>query len=167
MIGYGTRWNPVADLLAMQRDMSDFITKAFRGADGSGSTTATGASWAPATEAFYKDNALVVRAWLPGVDPAKIDVQVTGAILTIKGERVFPYKLAGDGQVYSEIAYGRFERTLTLPENVGNDRVSAKYENGVLEISLPVHEGALPKKVPIEVAQPASAASSALVGAAR
>jgi HSP20 family molecular chaperone IbpA len=50
----------------------------------------------------HKDKNLVVRVWLPGCDPSKIDVQVSGNLLTIKGERTFPYLLQ-DGQIYGEV----------------------------------------------------------------
>ncbi|HLW46970.1 MAG TPA: hypothetical protein VKW09_04300 [bacterium] len=61
---------------------------------GSGGGTAT---WAPRIESFYvKDNQLIVRAWPPGIDPSMVDVQVPGNLLTIKGERTFPYRLQDD-----------------------------------------------------------------------
>ena len=104
------RWSPFSDLLALERDMNSFMSnllgKAIRPADAGTSATGRTAAWAPLIEAFYMDKNLVVRAWLPGCDPSKIDVQVSGNLLTIKGERSFPYQLE-DGQLYSEVAYGR------------------------------------------------------------
>jgi HSP20 family protein len=150
MNGY-TRWSPFSDLFAMQRDMSNFLSKALGAGDqttGSGSRTAT---WAPPIESFYKDNQLVVRAWVPGIDPSTVDVQVSGNLLTIKGERGFPYQLKEDQYLFTEIAYGPFERTVTLPDGLQSDRVKATYNHGVLEIAIPLHEAVLPKKVPIEV----------------
>ncbi len=146
-----TRWNPFADLVAMQRDMANFVNRALGGSDTSSGTSGRGVAWTPGTEAFYKDNALVIRAWLPGVDPNKVDVQVVGNMLTLKGERVFPYQLPENAYLYSDVAYGPFERVLTLPETLQFDRISARYAAGVLEITIPVHEGALPKKVSIDV----------------
>jgi HSP20 family protein len=145
-----TRWNPFGDLLAMQRDMTNFINKAF-GGDAAGTTPTRGTAWAPGMEVFYKNDTLVVRAWLPGVDPNKVDVQIVSNMLTLKGERVFPYELPENAYLYSDITYGPFERVLTLPEHLQFDRIAAKYTNGVLEITIPVHEGALPKKISIDV----------------
>jgi HSP20 family protein len=146
-----TRWNPFADLLAMQRDMSNFVNRALGGTEPSGGASGRGTAWVPGTEAFYKDDALVVRAWLPGIDANKVDLQIVGNMLTLKGERVFPYHLPENAYLYSDVAYGPFERVLTLPENLKFDRISAKSVNGVLEITIPVHEGALPKKISIDV----------------
>ncbi len=143
------RWSPFSDLLALERDMnsfmSNFLGKAIRSADAGTSATGRTAAWAPLIEAFYKDKSLVVRVWLPGGDPSKIDVQVSGNLLTIKGERTFPYQLE-DGQLYSE------ESTVTLPDTIQHDALTAKYVNGVLEITMPVREEVLPKRVPVEIA---------------
>jgi HSP20 family protein len=152
MDGY-TRWNPFGDLFAMQRDMNNLLSKVFGASDQSAGTGTRAATWAPPIESFYKDNQLIVRAWVPGIDPAKVDVQVSGNLLTIKGERAFPYQLPEGQYLFSEVTYGPFERTLTLPDGLKSDHVKASYNQGVLEIALPIHEAVLPKKVPIEVAQ--------------
>jgi HSP20 family protein len=156
MNGY-SRWSPFADLFAMQRDMNNLVSRVLGSGDqtggtGSGSRTA---AWAPPIESFYKDNQLVVRAWVPGIDPATVDVQVSGNLLTIKGQRTFPYQLKEDQYLFSEVAYGAFERTLSLPDGLQSDHVKASYQQGVLEIALPIHEAVLPKKVPIEITQDA------------
>jgi HSP20 family protein len=156
MLGY-TRWSPFADLFALHREMSNALSRAFGMAQGTGTDTRTTA-WVPPVESFYHNNKLIVRAWIPGVDPSTVDVQVSGAMLTIKGERTFPYALGEDQSLYTEVAYGPFERTLTLPEGAQSNHVTAKYTNGVLEIALPLHEGVLPKKVPIDIAAPAQPA---------
>ncbi len=87
---------------------------------------------------------------------------MSGSLLTIKGERTFPYQLE-DCQLYSEVAYGPFERTVTLPDTIQHHALTAKYVNGVLEISMPVREEVLPKRVPVEIAKPT--AEPALAGA--
>jgi HSP20 family protein len=108
-------------------------------------------TWAPPVESFYQDNNLIVRVWVPGVDPSKVDVKVSGNLLSVKGERTFTYKVSENEYLFTEVAYGPFERTVTLPEGLAFDQVKARYTNGVLDITLPIHEGVLPKKVPIEV----------------
>jgi HSP20 family protein len=85
-----------------------------------------------------------------------VDVKVSGNLLSIKGERKFEYRVPEDRYLFTEVAYGPFERTITLPEGLRFDQVKAKYVNGVLEITLPIHEGVLPKKVPIEITESAS-----------
>jgi len=91
----------------------------------------------------------VIRAELPGVDPKDVDVSVAGRNLTIKGERKAP-EVPRDDRLFSEIVYGRFERTVTVPEGLNDDRIKAVWHNGMLEITIPVSQ-LQPKKVPVEI----------------
>jgi HSP20 family protein len=140
------RWSPFSDLLALNRELMNRML----GGPAEGQRAAR--TWAPPVESFYQDSNLIVRVWIPGVDPAKVDVKVSGNLLSVKGERTFTYEVPEDQYLFSEVAYGPFERTVTLPEGLAFDQVKAKYTHGVLDITLPIHEGVLPKKVPIEIA---------------
>jgi len=111
-------------------------------------------NWFPPMEAFYDKNVLMLRAFIPGVVPKEVDISVTGNLLTIKGERKPDPMVPPEGYLFSEITYTKFERTLTLPEGLKIDKIHAKYLNGVLEITIPVTEAVLPKKVTIEEVVP-------------
>ena len=86
---------------------------------------------------------------LPAVDPAKLEVTVTeGNQLTIQGER--PAPVVPDAVwVRQERPYGRFSRSVTLPVIVNADRVEAKYDHGVLKLTLPKSEAAKPRKIAV------------------
>lgn len=92
------------------------------------------ADWAPRVETYVKDDALVVRADLPGVDPKAVDIQLEGDVLTVRGERKETHEEAS----YREVAYGRFERRVRVPEGTDPDKITAAYTNGVLEITVPI-----------------------------
>jgi HSP20 family protein len=102
----------------------------------------------------YQDNGtLVVRAELPGVDPAKdVEVTVEDGMLTITAERREEDKKEEKGYVRQELRYGSFSRTLTLPEGVSEADIKASYKDGILEIRVPapapVESPA--KKIPID-----------------
>lgn len=84
-------------------------------------------------EEWVKDDEMVVRAELPGVDPEKdIEVTVGEGFLTIKGERRETHKEAER----SEFHYGSFSRTLVLPHGVDEKSVHAVYEDGILEVKV-------------------------------
>jgi HSP20 family protein len=101
-------------------------------------------------EQFEEDGAVVVRAELPGVDPEKdIDVIVTGGALRITGERKQEAKTEERGYVRSEMRYGRFSRTLPLPEGATESDVTATYKDGILEVRVPVASPKPAKKVPV------------------
>jgi HSP20 family protein len=92
------------------------------------------ADWAPHVETFVKDDALHVRADLPGVDPKDVDITAEDDLLTLRGERKAEHQEAS----YREITYGRFERRIRMPEGTDPEKISAKYTNGVLEITVPL-----------------------------
>ena len=139
------RWSSFADLVGLNRELVNRLY----GGEGMNRTTA----WGPPVESFYQGNTLMVRAWVPGVDPTTVDIKVSGNLLSIKGERKFTYDVPEDQYLFTEVAYGLFERTITLPDGLAFDQVKAKYTHGVLDITLPIHEGVLPRKVPIEIEQ--------------
>lgn len=112
-----------------------------------------GPRWASAGRAmnvWADENAVQVEVDLPGIDVGKLDVNVTeGNKLTIQGE---PPVLAQPNAVWhrQERGYGTFTRTLTLPTMVDADKVEAKYENGVLRLTLPKAEAAKLRKITIK-----------------
>jgi HSP20 family molecular chaperone IbpA len=84
-----------------------------------------------------KEGRYVVRAEMPGVDPAKdIDITVRDGVLTIKAERT--EKKDFDGR--SEFSYGSFVRTVSLPAGADEDNIEASYDKGILIVSVPLSE---------------------------
>ena len=104
----------------------------------------------PAVNLWGNADEVRVVAELPGVDPGKIDLTVTGNTLTIEGERV-PEAAGEQDVVYrQERVNGRFLRTLRLPFGVENDKIEAHYESGILRITLPRSEETKPRKIQVQ-----------------
>ncbi len=164
MLSRWNRWDPFEEIRAIQREIANLFDRVLGTTEAALAGGGRSAEWVPPMEALYHDRALVLRCVLPGVDPRSVDVTVTDHVLTIRGERKLGLGIPRDDYLFSEVAYGRFERTLTLPQHLKTDQVSARYEQGVLEVRIPVVESALPRKVAVEVASPAE---KALAGAAR
>lgn len=95
----------------------------------------------------YTDNGrYVVRADLPGVDPEKdIEVNLEGDLLTIHGER----REEEHDKGHSEVRYGSFTRTVRLPKDADPNDVTARYDSGVLVVSMPMAE---PQTEPVKIA---------------
>lgn len=107
----------------------------------------------PAVECYTRDNHLVLRAELPGVDPKQVDVTVVGNQLVIRGEKQEEAQSADGNWVVQERQYGQFERVFNLPQDVQADQVKATFQNGILEVQLPVEALSTARKIPIEVAE--------------
>jgi len=96
------------------------------------------ALWSPQIETFQRGDKLVVRADLPGLERDDVSVEVTDDnVLTISGERQQEAAEDREGYYRSERSYGRFFRSIPLPEGVDADKVEASFKNGVLEVTLP------------------------------
>jgi len=104
--------------------------------------------WRPAVDLFEDADALMLRVDLPDVDREKLDIQLAGEELVIRGERrwVAPEKGAC---VHSERPYGAFQRAFRLGIPVQHDAVEATYRDGVLTVRLPKAETIKPRKVVI------------------
>jgi HSP20 family protein len=111
-----------------------------------------GFNFMPAIETFVDKEAkkYVCKVSLPGIDPKEVQVSVEGNVLTITGERKVEKKTKEAEYFHEEFAYGKFERTLELPEGVNTEKINAEFVNGVLEITAPVAAVALPKKIEIK-----------------
>jgi HSP20 family protein len=107
--------------------------------------------WAPAVDATAKDGNLVIRAELPGVKPEDVDISLHGNVLTISGERKAEQEEERGGYYIRERRYGSFSRSFTLPQGTDESKVRARFEHGVLEVTV---EGAgaveEPKRIQIE-----------------
>ena len=112
------------------------------GAVGAFEPGALAVDWLPAVEMFERDGRLVVRAELAGLSPDDVRIEVTNdGSLMIQGERRSEFEAEEEGGVYrSERTYGRFSRVIDLPDDVDADAAQARFENGVLEISLPLRQ---------------------------
>lgn len=108
-------------------------------------------NWAPSLEVFEQDGKYIVRADLPGVNPQEVELSVVNDTLVLKGERKRSHQVNEKNYQYSETAYGRFERRLALPSAIDREKISARFEHGVLEIAVPLPASATARKVPIEI----------------
>jgi HSP20 family protein len=110
------------------------------------------ASWFPAAEGWLEDGAYVIQFALSGVDPKEVDVSMMANVLTVKGERKANHEPTGKDYFVRELAYGVFERSMTLPEGVDVALVKAKYANGMLEVRVPAPRAATPRMIEVKAA---------------
>jgi HSP20 family protein len=106
--------------------------------------------WSPAVEVFERDGQLVIRADLPGLSPDDVRIEVSDDSLVIEGERRSEMEVEDEGVYRAERSYGRFSRVIALPDDVDATQAQARFDNGVLEISIPLPEQTQRRRIPIQ-----------------
>ena len=131
----------VPEIIDLQREINKLFSNA-----GQGATLDY-----PAVNVWEKENSLIVTTELPGMDPDNINIAVTGAVLTISGTSKSDPIKEGETYLRQERELGNFQRNIQLPYQVDSQAVEAKYERGILKITLPRQKEDLPKKIKINL----------------
>lgn len=118
--------------------------------------------WAPKVDVFEKDNRLITRVDLPGLKKEDVSVEVAEGYLTLSGERKTETKEEKDNVYRAEREYGSFYRAVPLPKGVKVEDIKATFENGVLEVAMPLPPAVVENKARrIEVKDAVPAAKTA------
>jgi len=137
---FGGRMDPLQEMQRLQREMN----RVFSGLEQPLNPEV------PPLNAWVGESDVVVSAELPGVDPGKVDVSVVGDTLTISGAREAAALKEGESYHRQERSHGRFTRSLQLPFHVEAGKVEAKYDKGILRVTLPRAEADKPKKIAVK-----------------
>jgi HSP20 family protein len=141
-----TRWEPVREMMtlreAMDRLFDDAFTRPISLRDGGWSS--------PAIDMYQTDDEVVVKAALPGFKADEVQINVTGDVLTIRGEMKQEEEKKDRAWHIREQRWGSFERSVALPTAVTSDKANADFENGILTITLPKAEEVKPKTITVK-----------------
>ncbi|MBM3945490.1 MAG: Hsp20/alpha crystallin family protein [SAR202 cluster bacterium] len=131
-----TRWDPMAELASMRSVMDRlFDSRSSRlAAPRDGEDFESGALNLDVVE---NGNEFIVKAALPGIDPKDVDIAVEDDVLTIKGESRQEEETADQHYLRRELRYGSVQRQLRLPPAVDAERAEARFEHGILKLTLP------------------------------
>jgi HSP20 family protein len=141
------RWQPMNDLVSLRDAMDRLFEDSF----------VTPRTWLapqgmsePSLDVYETANEVVVKAALPGIKPEDVDITLTGEMLTITGETKEETEQKDKNYIRRERRYGSFSRSVALPEGLEGDKAEAKFENGVLTLSIPKSEQVKPKKIQVK-----------------
>lgn len=126
--------------LTLHREMNRLFDDVLRGGAlpaGGQSGSEGGVLLAPHMDVSETEKELRIRAELPGVSEKDIDISLNDDVLTIRAEKRQERKEEREGVHFSERSFGTFQRSLRLPFQVNPDQVQARFENGVLSVTLP------------------------------
>ena len=135
------RWEPFRELGTLQSEMSRLMNGML---EGNGRQSQ---NWVPALDVWETPTEVVYGFDLPGIREEQISIEVKDETLTISADREKTEETSENGFYRFERRYGTFARAVGLPQGVDQDNISARYENGVLEVRVPKPEEQKPKKI--------------------
>jgi HSP20 family protein len=143
------RWDPARELDTLQGEVNRLFSSFFDTPTAGGNGGAR--RWVPAMDLVETDEHFVLKADLPGMTESDVSIEVENNVLTIAGERKTEQRAEREGYYRIERAFGSFARSLTLPEGIDAESVTATFDNGVLEVRIPKPAQAKPRRVQIGV----------------
>lgn len=107
--------------------------------------------WSPAVDVIDRADSIILKAELPGLSRDDIEVTIENNMLTIRGEKKEEKEHKDGDIVRSERYYGTFHRAFTLPSTVNPEQVEAKFDRGILELTIGKKEEAKPRQIRVDV----------------
>jgi HSP20 family protein len=143
------RWEPLREVVSLRDAMNSLLQDSFVrpvGLLGDGSTAML------PLDVAENENEFIVKASMPGVRPEDVQITAQGDTITIRGEFKAEDEKKDAQYHLRERRFGQFQRTVTLSTPISADKAQARFENGVLTLTLPKAEEAKPKQIKINVA---------------
>jgi len=139
------RWEPVREMMSLREAMDQLFNDAF-----TRPVSMSGGSVIPAIDLYQNNDAVIVKAALPGLKADDVQISVTADVLTLRGEFKQENEQKDTTYHIREQRFGSFERSIMLPSDVQTDKSKADFENGILTVTLPKAESVKPKTITIK-----------------
>jgi HSP20 family protein len=124
-----SEWRPFSDFAELRHRLDQAFRDISEGAQH---------GWTPSVDLVRREDALVLRADVPGIKPDEVKIEVEDDVLTISGEHSEEREEKKERYVRRERRYGSFSRSMALPKGVEADDIQATTEDGVLEVTIPM-----------------------------
>jgi HSP20 family protein len=141
------RWNPFRELSSFQDEMNRLFDSLFKKLP-----TETVQTWYPVVDIIEDDGNYVLKAELPGLSKDDIELHIENRVLTLKGERKMDKEVKERSFRQIERSYGKFLRTFTLPTAVVEDKITANFKDGLLEVVIPKADEIKPRTIVVNAA---------------
>ncbi|MFN8387014.1 MAG: Hsp20/alpha crystallin family protein [Anaerolineales bacterium] len=139
------RWEPAREMMTLREAMDHLFDDAF-----TRPLTLRDGWSVPAVDMYQTDDEVVVKASIPGFKAEDVQINVTGDILTLRGEVKQEDEKKDKAWHIREQRWGSFERSVAMPTEVIADKAKAEFENGILSITLPKAEEVKPKTITVK-----------------
>ena len=140
------RWDPFREMLQLRRSMDRMMDESLM----NGSNWDEPMRWALPVDVIENNDAYLVKASLPGVNPDDINITYDNHVLTLSTEIQAEEEKKEERYLLRERRYGSFTRSITLPNQVDASKIEADYSNGVLTLTLPKAEELKPRRIQIQ-----------------
>jgi HSP20 family protein len=132
------RWDPFRDMKSAEDEFDRLIGRAY-----------SRNAWVPALDVRETDDNFELTLDLPGIEPSAVSVNYEDGMLTVSGKRDFSDELQGETWHRIERSFGTFARSVRLPRTADADKIEARFDKGVLTISVPKAETAKPRQIEV------------------
>jgi HSP20 family protein len=136
-----TEWRPFSDFAELRHRLDQAFRDLSDGAQH---------GWTPSVDLIRRDDALVLRADIPGIKPEDVKIEVEDNVLTVSGAHREETEEKKENYMRRERRYGSFSRSMVLPKGVTADDIEATTEDGVLEVTIPAPKAAEKQKVEVK-----------------
>ena len=145
------RIDPFRDIHTLHNRFDRLFNNAFGHQPSVGRDEPPHTNWLPTVDVYEGDNQITLRAELPGLAEEDIELTIDKNRLTIKGEKRLETENADGSYQRIESSYGSFHRSFPLPDSIDQDKIVARFDNGVLNVTLPTTEEAQPKRIELKI----------------
>jgi HSP20 family protein len=150
-MSYLVRRERLRDLISLREAMDRLFEESYVSSRGRWLQSAKASG--PSVDMYETEEAIVVKANLPGIKPDDISVEISGDVLTIRGETKWEEEVKEDRYLHRERFCGSFCRSVTIPAQVVSEDAEAHFEDGVLTLTLPRAESVKPKSIKVRIAK--------------
>jgi len=145
------RFDPFRDMRFLHTRFDRLVSDAFTRPMNAGDDETLRASWLPSVDVHENENQITLRAELPGLAEEDVELTVDKGRLTIQGEKRLEKEDTDGDYRRIESSYGSFYRSFPLPDSIDQNKIEARFDNGVLNVILPKTEEAQPKRIEVKV----------------
>jgi len=140
-----TRYDPVQEMLSLR----NVVDRLFDSGLGQMENSTRPLAWGLPLDVVETDEAFIVKASIPGINPDQVEVTFTDNVLTLKGEVKAEQEVRETRYHLRERRFGSFARSITLGARIDGDKIQAEYEHGVLTLTLPKAEELKPRRITV------------------
>ena len=144
------KWDPFRNVAALQDRINRIFDESFSRTDDLDDDISMSA-WKPLVDIYETDEAIILKAELPGIKKEDVSVEVKDNVLTLKGVRTEEKEIKEKNYYRKERAFGTFSRAFNLQHRIQPDKIKARFKDGVLKIEIPKPEEEKPKQITVNV----------------